>query len=208
MKSCYRCFFDFAREERWLADMARQGYALSEITCLGRYTFQPSDGTGLVYRMDYRVFGRTDDYGEYLALFEDSGWRHLRGSKSSGVQYFVQSKEGAPEDIFSDKASRAGRYQRLSAMWLSLFAAFVPIVVALAMTNAYGLAAFTSPKALYLTPGLWQMSGARFWAAFLFETPFAVGRGFSWVLVLLPLILYLIAFLKSRQLYRQYLKDQ
>ena len=206
MKRVYKWFFDFAKEERWLSEMARDGYALVTIDFLGRYTFQQVERPRPTYRIDYRVFSHASDFEEYCALFEDSGWNHLWGTKNSGVQYFVQAEEGAPDDIFSDMASRAGRYKRLSAMWLSVFMAFVPIAVALIMTNQYGFAAFTSPKALYLTPGLWQMSGARFWRAFLFETPFALGRGFLWVVFLAPLIFYLVAFFKTQLLYRRYFK--
>ncbi len=207
LKSKYKMFFDFAKEERWLSEMSQSGYALVSINWLGRYTFQQTEPRKFNYRVDYRVFQNAADFQEYRSLFEDSGWKHICGAKSTGAQYFVQMREDATDDIFSDAASRAGRYKRLSAMWLSLFTAFIPVAVVLGTTNPYGITAFTNPKALYFTPGLWQMTGTRFWRAFLFETPFAAGRGFLWLIVLAVLVFYLVAFLKARLLYRRYLEE-
>lgn len=62
---------------------------------------------------------------------------------------------------------------------------------------------FTDPKALYYTPGLWEKTGAAFWTAFLFETPFALGRGFAWLLFPLLIGLYLIFSAMAKSRYRR-----
>lgn len=205
IKSKHKLFFDFAKEEQWLSDMSENGYELISIDGFGKYTFHMVECIRNNYRIDYRTFKSENDFQDYCSIFEDSGWKHRWGTKNSGSQYFVQSKADAPNDIFSDAASKAGRYKRFYSMWLSLLASFIPIFVALIMTNQYKLSAFTNPQALYFTPGLWDMEGIRFWRAFLFETPFAFGRGFMWVLMLAILVFYFIAFLKAFVLYRHYL---
>lgn len=202
----YKMFFDYTKEEHWLSDMSEKGYALISTGRLGKHTFQKTEPQKYIYRIDYRDFKNTSDFEDYRTLFEDSGWMHLWGTKNSGTQYFVQIRENALNDVFSDAASKAGRYKRLYSMWLSLTTTFLPILVALYMTSQYKLTALTNPKALYLTPGLWEMSGWRFWRAFLFETPFAFGRGFMWLLFLIIIALYFAAFLKAFILYRRYSK--
>lgn len=203
----YKCFFDFAKEEQWLSEMAENGFAVTNVNCCGKYTFQKIVPQKYDYRIDYRVFKNLRDFQDYCTLFEDSGWMHLCGTKNSGSQYFVQIGANALSDIFSDSASKAGRYKRFSDMWLSLFCCFIPIFTALFTTNVIKMSAFTNPKALYYTPGLWNRKGIDFWRAFLFETPFAIGRGFMWLIVLLALLLYLYYYLRAFLLYRHYSKE-
>ena len=62
---------------------------------------------------------------------------------------------------------------------------------------------FLNPKALYLTPGLWEMSGLAFWRHFLFETPFALMRGFGWLFWLLFILSYAFFAVKSWALYKK-----
>jgi hypothetical protein len=53
-------------------------------------------------------------------LFKDSGWEHICGNRSCGAQYFKRIDESSDSDIFSDLSSKAGRYKRLSNVWMSL----------------------------------------------------------------------------------------
>jgi len=100
-------------------------------------------------------------------------------------------------------SSRAGRYKRLADMWLSFAACFLPVMVALWVTGAIRLDGFLDPKSLYLTPGLWDRHGWAFWHGFLFETPFALGRGFSGLLWVAIIGMYayfgIVSWLRYRQ---------
>jgi len=136
-------------------------------------------------------------------LFEDSGWQHISGTKYSGNQYFKQLDNCNCDDIFSDDTSRAERYKRLSNMMLYMLIVFIPLVATSYMQGTSGLEAFINPRELYLTSGLWEMSGSEFWRAFLFETPFALMRGFSTSLGLLIFLAYAFATIKSWILYRR-----
>lgn len=44
---------------------------------------------------------------------------------------------------------------------------------------------------LVSTPGLWEKAGSDFWLSFLFETPFALMRGFLWLIFPVNIMLFL-----------------
>lgn len=200
----FKIFLDFHKEEKWLEHMAAQGWQLNNQDFF--YTFEPMPPKQANIKIDYRVFSKKKDFLDYLSLFEDSGWLHIAGTKNSGNQYFMQIGENGGEDIFSDAASRAGRYKRASYMMLSGALAFLPIVIISIQQGTFGIDAFLNPKSLYYTQGLWEMSGTEFWGRFLFETPFALMRGFSWSIPLLLVLSYVLLTIKSWIIYRKALK--
>jgi len=198
-----RFFTNFDREEQWLNGMARQGYQLIRKSVA--YEFAPAEPEEANYRIDYRTFKTRQDFEDYKALFEDCGWTHIAGTKSSGAQYFKRTEAWADEDIFSDVGSKAARYKRISDMWLSLAFSFIPIFAVLVSTGAVNVTAFVKPKLLYYTPGLWEMTGSEFWRAFLFETPFAFFRGFSWAVIPIMILIYIVFAQKAKM---EYMKSQ
>lgn len=202
-----KCFLDFRKEEKWLEEMGRKGYRLRKSNS-GFYQFDYSNIPGeFNIKIDYRYFSKYPDFLSYCVLFEDSGWQHIAGSKNSGTQYFVKSRPDAGDDIFTDNYSRAGRYKRLSYLWMSLAIAYIPIACTFITTGILEAHSIFNWKTLYLTPGLWDMKGARFLRAFLFETPFALMRGFGWTLFLLLVAFYAYYAIKSYLLYRREVKQ-
>ncbi|KHF33292.1 hypothetical protein CM49_04524 [Paenibacillus sp. P1XP2] len=169
------------------------------------YEFAPAKPEEANYRIDYRFFKTRQDFEDYKALFEDCGWTHVAGKKSSGAQYFKQTGDWGDDDIFSDVNSKAARYKRISDMWLSLACSFIPLFAVLISTGAIQVTAFVKPKLLYYTPGLWEMSGSQFWRSFLFETPFAVMRGFSWAVIPIMILVYAAFAYKAK---KEYMKSQ
>lgn len=178
-----RLFLDFDREERWLTSMAGEGFALVKRNRLGLYRFRRSAPEATVIRIDYRSFKGKRDFADYRSLFADSGWEHIAGSRSSGAQYFKKVNGSADDDIFSDWASKAGRYRRLSSFSLALAAAWLPVTAVVLNLRHVNYRAFLDCRLIYQTPGLWERTGADFWGALLFETPFALLRG-------LPLLIF------------------
>jgi len=180
-----RFFFDFDKEERWLQEMAAKGWQLQSV--LFTYTFRKSDPDTLPIRMDFHTFYSQSRYQDYLTLFEDCGWKHIAGYKSIGMHYFVRIRPDASDDIFSDTASNAGRYKRVSEMWLSLFACYLAISSSLFtnFSHSMPLNYIIHPKTAFLTPDLWSLTGSVFWSAFFRESPFALFR------ILTPLFLVL-----------------
>jgi hypothetical protein len=184
-----RFFFDFEKEEKWLLQMAAQGWHLQSV--LFTYTFIKSEPDTEPIRIDFHTFTSQAKYIEYLTLFEDCGWTHIAGYKSCGMHYFLRTKQNATSDIFSDSASEAGRYRRVADMWLGLFACYIAITGSL-FTNfsTKSLWQYTlNPRSAFLTPDLWTMSGSHFWSSFLFEFPFAFFR-----IVTGPLLVFIVLF--------------
>lgn len=197
----FKYFIDFEKEEKWLGEMAKKGFLL-EGKLFG-YKFKKTEPKDVSIRIDYRKFKKQEDFIDYITLFEDSGWEHVEGSKGSGTQYFKKMDENSTTDIFSDKVSNAGKYNRLSDMFIQMAFVYLPIFVALITTDNINLSALFHPKQLYMTDGLWEMSGATFWSAFLFETPFALFRAIMWLFFPALIILYLYFAYKARKLYER-----
>ncbi len=196
----YRFFIDIGKEEKWLNEMARKGYDIVSKDAFGGYSFQTKEPQDTNVRIDYRLFKNNTDFQDYRMLFQDSGWNHIAGNKNSGTQYFKMVDTNAVEDIFSDNASKAGRYKRLSNMWLSLFIVFLPLMYLFIHAGFIDVNAMLNPKLLYYTPGLWEKTGMDFWGSFLFETPFALMRGFLWLAFPATVLLYLYSSVKCYSL--------
>lgn len=167
-------FADFDKEEAWLNRMATEGHLPAKAGPL--YRFEPITPESAVVRVDCRPSMSRSDFDDYVNLFEDSGWRHLHGSRHGGPQYFASVTQDANADIFSDTASKAQRYRRSITTYTALLLPVLTIVFVLWQQGTIGLGAITSPKSWYLTPGLWEMEGAQFLGKFLFETIFVVFR--------------------------------
>ena len=117
-------FSDFQKEEKWLEAMAAQGWQFKGYSLF--HIFEPAQPQQVNIRIDYREFENQHDFEDYCSLFADSGWRHIVGTIDSGSQYFMRMDGDSNEDIFSDSASRAGRYKRMANTWLLLACVFLP----------------------------------------------------------------------------------
>lgn len=197
----FKFFLSFEKEENWLNQMAMQGYLLDRKSW--NYHFKKADIPNTTFKIDYRKFKNQQDFLDYISMFEDSGWKHITGTKSSGVQYFKKEVTHSDDDIFSDDRSRAGRYKRISDMWLTCELIFVALFIVLKSQGMISIQTLFTPKDWYLTPGLWELNGVGFLWAFLFETPFALFRGCSWLLCLLFIIMYGVFAIKSEMQYKK-----
>ena len=99
--------------ERWLEDMARQGLHLQRTDCLrSRFVFRRGEPADITYRLDFKM-GRVSP--DQVQLFGDAGWDRV--DSSFGWQFWRSpSGPGRTPEIFTDTASRIGKYQRL--LWL------------------------------------------------------------------------------------------
>ncbi|KYG31765.1 DUF2812 domain-containing protein [Alkalihalobacillus trypoxylicola] len=197
----FKHFYDFNSEEKWLNDMAKQGFQLIKSTSWS-YKFTPSKPENTKIKLDYRVFKKHEDYEDYLALFEDSGWKHISGTYRSGHQYFKQIKDHASDDIFSDGESRAARYKRLSDKLTTIAYCLLPIwavIVTLEMNN------WNDGTPLFASE-LWGKNWTEFWRTFFPETFFSTIRLF--LLLVFPftiLVNFSFAF-KANKLFKQQLE--
>jgi len=134
-------------------------------------------------------------------------YRNLVGPLSAMLIPLLPAWTAVLADIFSDDHSKAARYKRLSEMWLSLAASLFPVLVALTATGTIDPGAFLDPKSLYFTPGLWERSGIQFLSAFLFETPFALARGYAWLSIPALLAIYAYFAWKANERYKSLNRD-
>ncbi|MFD1206739.1 DUF2812 domain-containing protein [Sporosarcina contaminans] len=197
----FKFFMDFEKEENWLEQMASSGYHL-ESTSLG-YKFQRREPELATIKIDFRKFKNKEDFIDYCTMFEDSGWKHISGSKGSGMQYFKKINGSGEDEIFSDNHSKAARYKRFADKSFELALSFLPLLLVFYLSDIMNFNAFTNPKELYFTPGLWDKSGTSFWFSFLFETPFALMRGFAWSIIPITVMFYLFFGYQSNKLYFQ-----
>lgn len=196
-----KVFIDFEKEEKWLQEMARQGFHLKKVL-LG-YHFHKGEPETTTIKIDFRKFAHSEDFIDYCTMFEDSGWRHIAGTKNSGIQYFKKTNDAVEDDIFSDQHSKAARYKRYANMCFQLAMSYLPLIIVFYLTDIIDFTVFFNPKELYLTPGLWDKTGSSFWFSFLFETPFALMRGLAWSVIPFTMILYLVFGYQSSRLYQK-----
>ncbi|MBC2728488.1 DUF2812 domain-containing protein [Desulfosporosinus sp.] len=197
----FKYFIDYDKEEKWLTEMAKKGYQLIDTSFGYKFRFtKPEEAT---IKIDYRTFKHQEDFIDYCTLFEDSGWQHIVGKKNSGPQYFKKIDKDSDDDIFSDKISKAGKYKRLSKMFIELAICFLPLFVAMIATEVIDLDIILNPKLLYLTPQLWDMNGELFWKAFIFETPFALLRALGSLFIPLCIASFLFISYRAQKLYKK-----
>lgn len=165
----FKIFLDIEKEERWLNEMSEEGYALCSKFI--SYRFEKTEENNRTLRVDFRTFKSKSDYIDYKLLFEDSGWKHLAGSKNSGNHYFEKALNEDGDDIFSDEVSRVAKLKRYTSYW-----AFYSLIILIATSGAGNIT--MNPKKLFLTPGLWDRVGTEFWKAFWIEVPAVMIRAF------------------------------
>lgn len=184
-----KSFFDIEKEEKWLNKQLQKGFRCTNISGLGIYTFEKTDKR-YVMRLDYRDYLPKEKFEEYKGMYEDFGWSCIKGYKR-GLQYW-QKEADAQNELYSDRQSESSYYKRVMNYTSSL--TIVSILIAYMLYKESGL---------FLTEGLWNMEGALFWKAIIFETPFALLR-------LCPALLVLFYGSSFYKAYRKYdmLKEQ
>ncbi len=195
----FKIFGNFTEEENYLNEMSKNGYIFKKNTIFGFYHFKKETPTNLNYKIDYRSFKTKPDFNNYIVLFEDSGWKHISGDKNSGRQYFLPMNTNSSDDIFSDKDSSDDRYKtffKISQSMSALFTFLIVFILSQGIENLW-----------FQTPGLWNLEGALFIKAFLFEFPFVLLRVLPVFIVLFLMIVYSIAGSKAKKMYESLNKN-
>ena len=112
-----KCLFvwDFEKEERWLNEMADDGWMLEKVGFC-RYTFVPCEPGSYTIRLEMH-----DKDMKYIAELEDTGAEYV-GNVWSWL-YFRKKKEFGAFDLFSDRKERIEHLDRIGKMLLCLGAA-------------------------------------------------------------------------------------
>ncbi len=120
--------WDDEKEEVWLHEMSKKGWHFKSVSVPGNYIFEQGEPFDYTYRLDYLIHRK--DMSNYLQLFQDAGWSYL--GEMGGWQYF--RKEGLPgevQEIYSDKESKAKKYQRLMLYLIIFFPIYLNFVLIL-----------------------------------------------------------------------------
>jgi hypothetical protein len=153
-----KSFFDIEKEEKWLNKQLQNGYRCKNISGLGIYTFEKTDKR-YVMRLDYQDYLPKEKYEDYKGMYADFGWSCIKGSQR-GLQYW-QKEDDEKNELYSDRQSKSNYYKRVMNYTSSL-----TIVTLLISYMIY------KDSSLFLMEWLWDMEGALFWKALIFETPF------------------------------------
>jgi hypothetical protein len=199
----FRMFLSVKAEEDWINSIQEDGHDLVSInSVIPLYTFEKvanKDSFVPYVRLDFREKSmKKSDYEEYITLFQDSGWKLIKGNRFGGNQYFQQKHTDATREIYSDKDSQESMKKRYVKYGYSYGFLFLLYFYIFSTTQSNNLSNILNFKSWYLTPGLWEMEGSWFWKAFIFETPFALLR-------VVPLFLFL--FLGIYYILRSFIND-
>lgn len=168
----YRLLADPLKEEKWINDIQKQGYKLKSLSLDFVYSFDKTD-RDYITRLDYQDHMSKAKFDEYVSIHEEFGWEHIRGGRFGMTTQIWSKIPDGNDEIYSDKESKIGFYKRYANMTAG-FAVLCIIYMMLFLPD--------NPGFIFLTPGLWDMTGMEFWRAFLFELPFALFRIFPVIL--------------------------
>ncbi|MDO5359640.1 MAG: DUF2812 domain-containing protein [Jeotgalicoccus sp.] len=172
----YKFFIDPLKEEQWINKIQNEGYRLTDISLDFIYRFEKSS-EDYVTRIDYQEQMSKSKFEEYISIHEEFGWDHIRGGRFGAVTQVWSKVPDGNDELFSDRESKINYYKRYMKMTGGLAVLFL-VYTMLFVPDSTGM--------IFLTPGLWEAEGMKFWRAFLFELPFALMR-------VLPVILFPLA---------------
>jgi hypothetical protein len=146
-KVVHRLYWDYEKEERWLNEMASQGWHFVRYRLSG-YHFEQGEPGEWIYRIELLpAEPRSAASQEYLALLLDTGaeavttharWVYLRRPAALG-----------PFELFSDLESRIGHYRRVLKLLTTALATLVGCAGALfVVSGESGGLAFQIPMVI------------------------------------------------------------
>lgn len=109
-KTIYKLWFvwDFDKEEKWLNEMARQGWVLVSVGFL-RFTFERREPEEYIVRLEMRIADQ-----EYISFMEETGAEYI--GRCFQWVYFRRRSELGAFDILSDIDSKISHLSRIYRM--------------------------------------------------------------------------------------------
>ena len=152
----YRWFWvwDFEKEERWLNEMAANGWTLVEVGYC-RYTFEKTEGNEYTVRLEMHPFDE-----DYISFMEQTGAECI-GRVLQWI-YFRKKSELGRFDIFSDLDSRISHLSKIHKMILMFGLANLTIGIANLLSSRSinsAVAVFNLLVATLLMYGVGRMQG-------------------------------------------------
>ena len=99
-----RIFTNVQKEEQWLNEMLQKGLQFKHVNGINVYSFEKTSNKQQILRIDCQSFASKEKFKQYKALYEEFGWVHVGGSRSSMLQYWL-NPSGKEDELFSDQSS-------------------------------------------------------------------------------------------------------
>ncbi|WP_312097599.1 DUF2812 domain-containing protein [Niallia sp.] len=118
-----KLFINIEKEETWLNNMCKNGYALHDIAN-GYYSFEPCKPGEYIYRIEFlhqEVFQREKEF--YLELMEDLKVKAI--ASVNRWHYFRRESSLGKFEIYSDIDSQIEHYKRINFIWYILALIFI-----------------------------------------------------------------------------------
>jgi len=101
------------KEQEYLREMHRHGWALAKVVFPGLYYFEECEPKDVIYQLDYNTDAEKNKE-EYTQLFRDCGWEYVL--TFVGYHYFkkgVEDMKAGDEEIFNDDDSKLEMQKRV-----------------------------------------------------------------------------------------------
>ena len=123
-KTVYKLWFvwDYDKEEKWLNDMSREGWALVDVG-FNRFTFEKCEPEEYIVRLEMR-----DADNDYISFMESTGAEYI--GRCLRWHYFRRKSELGGFDLLSDIDSKIQHLNRIHKMTLTIGLANVAIGIA------------------------------------------------------------------------------
>jgi len=129
--------WEFEKEEKWLNDMAAEGWVLCDVGFC-RYEFEKSEPGEYTVRLELMEHTPQSPEGQdYIRFLEETGAEYV-GNYMRWACFRKKSSEGS-FDLYSDLNSRVAHLRRIQYMLLPVAAANVCIALATMSHNKLGL---------------------------------------------------------------------
>ncbi|MEY9976828.1 DUF2812 domain-containing protein [Lysinibacillus sp. RC79] len=103
--------------EKWVNDMASQGWHLKKFTWI-RFTFERGDPSSYIYRYDeLERFGASYE-DEYLEFLKSSGIEQV--DRSGNFVFFRKPANDGPFELYSDKKNKISKLSQKISLLISL----------------------------------------------------------------------------------------
>lgn len=127
-------FINIEKEESWLNDMCKDGYALQEIS-VGYYVFEACEPGAYIYRLEFlkqEVYQK--EKNSYLALMKELNVDLVASFRR--WHYFRRETSLGEFEIYTDIDSQIEHYKRINIIWYMLAVIF--IASSLFQATSYG----------------------------------------------------------------------
>ncbi len=142
-KVVWKPYVDYEKEERWLNEMAAQGWNLERYTWM-RYRFTQGTPGEWTYRLELLPDALSSAKSrEYLDFMRDSG---VEAVTSYGRWvYFRRRAAQGPFEVFTDLDSRIAHHTRVATMFGTITAALLPLAMVAVNSSIHNGSTFMLP---------------------------------------------------------------